>query len=266
MFTIIGERINMTRKRIKQEVWARNAEYITKQVARQEKGGATHIDVNAGGDPSKEVDDMIWLTEVVSKATQRPLAFDSTNPDALKEGLERCNRPGTIINSITGEQARLESVLPLVTQYGTGVVALTMDDSGMPEDYDGRIGITRALVKTVTEAGVGTDRMYVDHLVRPASTNPGQAKFILEAIRSTREEFPDMHICLGLSNISFGLPVRNNLNRAFLAMLIHAGADGAIIDPCEEGMMTTLYSSRAVLGLDDFCMDYVTASRENRLT
>ena len=266
MFTIIGERINMTRKRIKEQVWARNDEYIAKQVTRQEKAGATHIDVNAGGDPAKEVEDMIWLTEVVSKATELPLAFDSTNPDALRAGLDCCNRPGTIINSITGEQARLESVLPLVSQYNTGVLALTMDDSGIPEDYDGRMAVTRALAKTVTDAGIGIDRMYVDHLVRPASTNPGQAKFILEAIRTTREEFPDIHICLGLSNISFGLPIRNNLNKAFLAMLMYAGADGAIADPCEEGMMTTLYSARAVLGLDDFCMDYVTASREDRLT
>ena len=266
MFTIVGERINMTRKRIKEEVWNRNAGFIAKQAQRQEKAGATHIDVNAGGDPAKEVDDMAWLTEVVSAATELPLVFDSTNPDALVAGLKLCNRPGTIINSITGEKDRLAIVLPLVAQYNTGVVALTMNDDGMPEDYDGRVAITRELVKAVTDGGVGVDRMYVDHLVRPASTNPGQAKFIIEAIRTTREEFPDIHICLGLSNISFGLPIRNNLNRAFFAMLIAAGADGAIIDPREEGMMTTLFSARAVLGLDDYCMEYIGASREDKLT
>ena len=266
MFTIVGERINMTRKRIKEEVWNRNADYVTKQALRQEKAGATHIDVNAGGDPAKEVEDMVWLVEMVSKATELPLSIDSTNPDALKAGLDFCNRPGTIINSITGEQARIDNTLPLVAEYNTGVIALTMNDDGMPEDLDGRVAITRDLVKLCGDAGVTPDRMYVDHLVRPASTNPGQARFILDAIRATKAEFPDIHICLGLSNISFGLPTRNNLNRAFLAMLIEAGADGAIIDPREEGMMTTLYSSRAVLGLDDFCMDYVTASREERLT
>lgn len=266
MFTVIGERINMTRKRIKEEVWNRNAEYITKQAVRQAKAGATHIDVNAGGDPSKEVDDMIWLTEVVSSATELPIAFDSTNPTALTEGLKLCNRPGTIINSITAEKDRIENVLPLVSEYNTGVVALTMNDDGMPEDYDGRMAITRDLVKIVTDAGIGVDRMYVDHLVRPASTNPGQAQLILQAIKSTAEEFPGIHFCMGLSNISFGLPVRNNLNKVFLAMAITAGADGAVMDPNEEGMMTTLYASRAALGLDDFCMDYVTAHREEKLT
>ncbi len=209
---------------------------------------------------------MIWLVGVVSAATELPISFDSTNPDALKAGLDLCNRPGTIVNSITAEQERVNNTLPLVAEYNTGVVALTMNDAGMPEDVDGRVAITRDLVKLCADAGVSTDRMYVDHLVRPASTNPGQAAFILEAIRQTKAEFPDIHICLGLSNISFGLPTRNNLNKAFLAMLIAAGADGAIIDPGEEGMMATLYASRAVIGLDDFCMDYVTASREGKLT
>ena len=265
MFTIIAERINMTRKRIKKEVWDRNAEFVVNEVKKQEAAGATHIDVNAGGDPAKEVEDMKWLTEIVSGATELPLVFDSTNPEALEAGLSMCNRPGTIINSITGEKDRIENVLPLVAKHNTGVIALTMDDDGMPEDYEGRMKITRDLAKTVTEAGVTLDRVNVDHLVRPASTNPGQARFILEAVRSTREEFPEIHIALGLSNISFGLPERNNLNKAFFATLIAAGADGAIVDPCEEGMMTTLFATRALLGLDDYCMDYVMAHREGKL-
>jgi len=255
----------MTRKRIMEKVLARDAGYIARQVERQEKAGATHIDVNAGGDPGREVDDMAWLTEVVAAATELPLCFDSTNPDALEKGLSLCNRPGTLINSITGEAERIENVLPLVKGHGTGVVALTMDDRGMPEDAGGRMAITRTVAEAVAAAGIGLDRVHFDHLVRPASTNPGQARCILDAIRATRQEIPDAHVCLGLSNISYGLPERNHLNRAFFAMLIAAGADGAIIDPCEAGMMSTLLSARAVLGLDEFCMDYITAYREGKL-
>ena len=265
MFTIIGERINMTRKKIKEEVWNRNAAYIEEQARKQAEAGATHIDVNAGGDPSKEVEDMIWLTEVVSGATDLPLVFDSTNAEALGQGLQRCNRPGTTINSITGEKVRIESILPLVQKYNTGIVALTMDDNGMPEDYEGRMAITRSLVQIAKDAGIGQDRLYFDHLTRPASTNPGQARYILQAIQATREEFPEAHIVLGLSNISYGVPQRNNLNRAFFAMLIAAGADGAIIDPTEPGIINTLYSSRAVLGQDEYCMEYLMAYREGRL-
>jgi len=265
MFTIIGERINMTRKKIKEKVWERDVNFITLEVCRQTEAGATHIDINAGGDPAKEIDDMRWITEIVSKATKLPLVFDSTNPAALEEGLKLCNRPGTIINSITGERKRIEDILPLVKKYKTGIVALTMDDNGMPENCEGRIKITRNLAKIIQEEGIPLDKVYFDHLVRPASTNPGQAKFILEAITITRREFPQAHITLGLSNISFGLPARNNLNKAFLAMLIAAGCDGAIIDPCEPGMMNILFSARTVLGLDEYGMDYISAYREGRL-
>jgi 5-methyltetrahydrofolate--homocysteine methyltransferase len=265
MFIIIGERINMTRKGIRQEVWNRNGAYIQEQVRKQAEAGATHIDVNAGGDPSKEVEDMIWLTRVVSEATELPLVFDSANGDALQQGLKLCTRPGTIINSVTAEKARIDSVLPLVQKHNTGVVALTMDDTGMPEDLEGRMAITRRLVQIATDAGVGPDRLYFDHLVRPASTNPGQARYILQAVRATREEFPEAHVLLGLSNVSYGIPQRNNLNRAFFAMLIAAGVDGAIIDPSEPGMMNTLYSSRAVLGEDEYCMEYLMAVREGKL-
>jgi len=266
LFTVIGERINMTRKRIREEVWKRNAGFISAEAASQAKAGATHIDLNAGGDPAKEVEDMIWLTEVVSAAVKVPLVFDSTNTQALEAGLLLCNREGTIINSITAEKSRTENILPLVKKFNTGVVGLTMDDRGIPEDFEGRIRITRDLAKIVAAHGIGIGRVYFDHLVRPASTNPGQARFILDAIAATRAEFPEAHFALGLSNISFGLPVRNNLNRAFAAMLIATGCDGAIIDPREEGMMNTIYSARAALGLDEFCMDYISAHREGKLS
>ena len=265
MFTIIGERINMSRKRIGEHVRSRDADYVARQIKRQQEAGATHIDVNAGGAPASEVDDMKWLAETAAAATELPLSFDSVRPDALRAGLEICNRPGTIINSITAEKERVEGVLPLVGEFNTGVVCLTMDDDGMPEDYDGRMKCTRDIAALLLKEGIGLDRAYFDHLIRPAATNPGQAPFILAAVADTRKQFPDAHICMGLSNISFGVPQRNNLNRAWLAMLVAAGADGAIIDPCEEGMMNALLSSRAVLGLDDYCMDYVTAFREGKL-
>lgn len=264
-FTIIAERINMTRKRIQERVLARDADYIAGQARRQAEAGATHIDVNAGHDPDREVEHMAWLTGVVADATDLPLSFDSTNPDALRAGLARCNREGTIINSITGEAERIKAILPLVKEFGTRVIALTMDDSGMPDDLDGRMAVTRTLADTVQGEGIELDRVHFDHLVRPAATNPGQAECILEAVRATRAELPDAHIALGLSNVSYGIPRRNLLNRAFLAMLIAAGADGAIIDPTEEDMMATLYAARAVLGLDDYCMEYITAYREGKL-
>jgi len=261
MFTVIGERINMTRKKIRERVWARDEAFIRNEAKRQVEAGATHIDVNAGGDPAREIEDMMWLVGVVSDEIDVPLSFDSANPGALRAGLEICNRPGSIINSITMEKARIESVLPLVKEFSTGVVCLTMDDSGMPEDYDGRVKITDDIARLLTDNDIALDRAYFDHLVRPASTNPGQARFILDAITYTKNTYPDAHIALGLSNISFGIPVRNNFNRAFLAMLVAAGCDGAIIDPTENEIMTMLCAARAVMGIDEYCMGYLEKMR-----
>jgi 5-methyltetrahydrofolate--homocysteine methyltransferase len=261
MFTIIGERINLTRKPIEEAVENKDAARIAREATRQEKAGATHVDVNAGGDPAREVENMQWLVTAVSEATELPLVFDSPNVDALRAGLALCNRPGSIVNSITAERERLESILPLVQEFNTGVICLTMSDLGMPEDVEGRLNVTRELVERLQAEGVEPSRLYFDHLVRPVSTNQEQARCLLEALRITKTEYPESHTALGLSNVSFGLPVRSNLNRAFLAMLVAAGCDGAIFDPCEPGMVDMLRSARAVMGLDDFCMEYIQAFR-----
>lgn len=262
MFTIIGERINMTRKSIREKVWARDEAFIRNEVTRQAAAGATHIDINAGGDPAKEIDDMRWITGIVADETGLPISFDSANPDAIRAGIECCNRPGTIVNSITMERTRVDGILPLVKEYGAGVICLAMDDTGMPEDLDGRMKITDDIAALLTKEGIPLGHAYFDHLVRPASTNPGQARFVLDAVRYTKKTYPEAHIALGLSNISFGIPKRNNFNRAFLAMLVEAGADGAIVDPTENEMIITLCSAQAVLGIDEYCMNYLGKMRE----
>jgi len=265
MFTVIGERINMSRKRINERVRARDEAFITQEAKRQGASGATHIDINAGGNPSTEVDDMKWLVKTVSAATELPICFDSPNPAALRAGLELCHRPGTIINSITLEAERVKGVLGLVQEFKPDVVALPMDDRGMPEAYAGRVRVIDGLVDLFRTSDVELSRVHFDPLVRPASTNPGQARDLLDAVRYIRKTHGDAHVALGLSNISFGLPKRQLLNRTFLAMLIAAGADGAIIDPLDREMMMTLLAGRAVLGLDEYALEYIVAEREGRL-
>ncbi len=265
MFTIIAERINMSRNSIRTKVRDRDEAFIRNEANIQVRAGATHIDINAGGDPSTEIDDMVWLAKTVSDEVSLPLSFDSANPEAIRAALEISNRPGTIINSITMEKNRVESIMPLVKEFNTGVVCLTMNDEGMPEDYEGRVKITDSIVALLKENKIPVEQAYFDHLVRPASTNPGQARFVIDAISYTKKTYPDSHIALGLSNISFGIPGRNNFNRVFLAMLVAAGCDGAIIDPTEKDMMLTLFSARAVLGLDEYCIEYITKMRKDGL-
>jgi 5-methyltetrahydrofolate--homocysteine methyltransferase len=261
MFTVIGERINMTRKSIREKVWERDEVFVRNEAALQAKAGATHIDVNAGGNPEKEIEDMKWLASVVMKEVELPLVYDSANFEAIKAGLEICNRPGTIINSMTMEKERIKSILPLVKQYNTSIICLTMNDEGMPEDLDGRIKIAEDITGLLSPENISLERAYFDFLVRPASTHPGQAGYILDAIRWLKKTHPQAHASVGLSNVSYGLPKRNNINKAFLAMIVEAGADAAIIDPTETDMMTILYSSRAVLGIDEYGIEYLERMR-----
>ena len=125
--------------------------------------------------------------------------------------------------------------------------------------------VTGKLVEVAQKEGVGIDRLYFDHVVSCVATSPEQGRFVLDAVAETKRRFPGAHIALGLSNISYGLPGRNNLNRVFLAMLAAAGCDGAIMDPCEPGMMGTLLSSEVVLGRDEFGMNYLAACRAGKI-
>jgi len=263
--TIIAERINMTRKKMRGKIWDRDVDFVVNEVKKQENMGATHIDINAGGDPSKEIEDMIWLTELVSKATELPISFDSANPDALKAGLEICNRPGTIINSITGEKSRIDNTLPLIIKYNTHAIALTMDDSGMPPDLDARIRVADNLVALFNENNISLDRIHMDTLVQPVSSNPDQVAHTIAGINYIHEKYPEMHTMVGLSNVSYGVPRRIHMNRAFFVLLIQAGLDGCIIDNTADGMLGAMLATLAMLGKDDYCMNYITAAREEKI-
>ncbi len=261
---IVAERINSTRKRIARAVRDRDADFIRREAIKQAEAGAGFIDVNAGTSVAHEVNDLVWLTETVQSATEVPVCVDSANPKALDAAL-KAHKGGALVNSITAEKERIENILPLVLKYNTRVVALAMDDGGMPETADQRLTVVAALVERLTKEGIARDRMYFDPLIRPISTNPDQALQAIEATRRIMTEFAGVHTICGLSNISFGLPKRNLLNRAFLTLLIGAGLDGAIIDPTEPGMVTTVLGVEALVGRDEYCLNYITAEREGKL-
>ncbi len=262
---IVGERINASRKRIARAIEKRDADRIVREARKQVACGASYIDINAGTSVAKEVEDLVWLAEVVSGAVEAPLCVDSANPAALEAALpvNRHGRP--MINSITAEKARMEGILPLVKKYNTKVVALTMDDSGIPEDAGGRVAVAEKLGAELSAAGVPAEDVFFDVLVRPISTDQTQAAHCLEAVRRIRERFPEAHFMCGMSNVSFGLPRRRILNSTFLALLMAAGQDGAILDPTEAGVAAALFATGALLGRDEYCMEYITAEREGRL-
>jgi len=261
---IVAERINTSRKRIRRAVEERDEAFIRKEASRQAAGGATHIDVNAGTSVENEADDLKWLVETVQSEVELPLCIDTASGAALKGAIALTDKT-PIVNSITGETERKAEILPVVVETGAEVVALTMDDSGLPEDLDGRLRVARDLVKELTGAGVEESKIHFDPLIRPISTNPEQAMLAVAAVRQLRAEFPDAGSICGLSNVSFGLPKRKLLNRTYLAMMVAAGIKGVIIDPTEPGMMSTLHAARAIAGDDEYGMEYIGAERDGRL-
>jgi len=258
---IIGERINATRSRIANALRERDAALIAREARIQAEAGASFIDVNAGSDPAREVENLEWALEVVQESTELPVCLDSPNPEVLRRGLKLCSRRPIMLNSVTGEQAKMKAMLPIAAESGALLVALAMDDRGLPETADRRVEIATKIVEIAEKLGVDHGRIYVDPCIQPLSTSPAQAEAVRAAIGRIMHSLPGVHTTCGLSNISFGLPNRNLLNRVCLAWLIAAGLDSAIVDPTAEGIMDTVRAAEALAGRDEFCMGYIRSMR-----
>ncbi|MCX7747239.1 MAG: methyltetrahydrofolate cobalamin methyltransferase [Clostridia bacterium] len=262
---IIGEKINSSLKSTRTAIENRDAQFIQELAKKQYEAGATYIDVNAGMFLKDEPELLEWLVETVQSAVDAPFSIDSPNPEAVKRALMANKNKKPIINSITDEKERYNAIMPLVVQYQTGVVALCMDDTGMPETVEERLEIARRLVHKLTKEGVRIDDIYIDPMVRPVGTGSHYGVVAIETIRAVKKEFPEVHIACGLSNISFGIPARKLMNQAFLVAAMAAGMDGAILDPLDKKLMALLYATEALLGKDEFCMDYLMKFREGLL-
>ena len=260
---IIGELINCTRKRIGAAAQSRDAEFIKEVARNQVNAGADMLDVN-GGLPGQEVECLTWLVNVVQEAAEIPLCLDSADPAALRSALPLCKqRP--MINSITDEPARYQAVLPLLKEYGAKVLALCMGAAGPPTGVEDRVATACRLVDGLTAEGMALDDVYLDLCVLPVSTGPEHGKALLEAIGQIRGRYPGVHLSAGVSNVSFGLPVRKLLNQVFLVLLMARGLDAAIVDACDRQVMMNIKAAEALLGRDEYCAEYLRAYREGKL-
>lgn len=259
---IVGEKINSTLKAIRPAMENYDAAAIQDLAKKQYEAGATFIDLNAGMFINDEPERLEWLVKTVQEVVDAPLAIDSPNPVALKRGLSANKNSKPLINSITDEKERYESVIPLVIEYNTGIVALCMDDTGMPETVEDRVIIANRLINKLTKLGVKLEDIYIDPMVRPIGTGSHYGVVAIETIRKVKTEFPEVHITCGLSNISFGIPARKIMNQTFLVAAVMAGMDGAILDPLDKKLMTFVYAAEALAGKDDYCMNYLMKYRE----
>ncbi|MCL2110956.1 MAG: methyltetrahydrofolate cobalamin methyltransferase [Clostridiales bacterium] len=258
---IIGEKVNGFIPRTLQAIEERDEAYIRKIAEAQTEFGADFIDVCAGTAPEIERETMKWLIGLVQDTVDTPLCIDSSDTDVLLEMMQLANKPG-MINSISGETGKCEAILPVIGGTDWKVVALTCDQSGIPTDPEVKFQIADSLIQKALAHDVPLGNIFIDPLVTTLATTNDSLLSFNEAVRKIKGKYPEVHITSGLSNISFGMPFRKAINTQFLALAMSAGMDSAIMDPTSADMRATLYSTDALLGNDDFCMNYLTAFRK----
>jgi 5-methyltetrahydrofolate corrinoid/iron sulfur protein methyltransferase len=261
---IIGEKINGTRKTVAKAIAERDAEFIQNLAKKQVESGAHWLDINAGTPPAKEADDLTWLIQLVQAVVDVPLCLDSANPDALQTVMKEVKKT-PMINSISGEQTRLDGILPIVAENGCEVIALCLDEKGIPPTVEARVDVIRKIFVETRRVGVPDDKVYVDPLVMTIATDTKAGQITLNTMRAVRAEFPQTHISCGLSNVSFGLPLRVLVNRTFLVLALEAGMDTAIIDPNDRELQAAMRATDLLLGLDKNCLNYMRAFRAGLL-
>ncbi len=261
---IIGEKINGTRKAVATAIRERDAGFIRDLAKTQAEGGAAYLDVNAGTAPEREPEDMVWLVNTAQEACDLPLCLDSANPAALEAGLGAVKHP-PMINSVSGEQARIDGVLPLALEHRTDLILLALDDKGIPETVEGRMKIVRKLVKLSVEGGLTESRLHIDPLVTAISTGTQNAMLTFDTIRAIRAEFPDAYITGGASNISFGMPLRPVINRYFMALAVQAGLNSALINPNDRELKAAIMTAELLMGRDKYCLNFNRAFRAGQI-
>ncbi len=258
---IVGELINASRKAIGEAIEAGNGDYIKQIAEEQDKAGATYIDANAGIFVGEEGKYMNWLIELIQSVSSKPIAIDSPDPNVIEGALALCKET-PMLNSISMEKDRWEKLLPVLANNNElKVVALCMSDGGMPTTCADRLKIADQLITGLTAKGVKIENIYVDPLVQPVGTDYTFGVEFLNAVAAIVDKYPGVHCMCGLSNISYGLPARKYVNRIFMAQAIAMGLDGAIINPCDKGMMGTIATAEALKGKDKGCVRYLKAFR-----
>jgi cobalamin-dependent methionine synthase I len=264
MFTVIGERINTTLKKVKGAVAERDADYIKTDVAKQTEAGATYIDVNAGARIGHEEEDMRWLLEVVQQATDLPLCLDSPDPAILEMAYGLVDKK-PMINSISLEKDRFDPMMKYLKGKDCRIIALCMDDSGMPKNVTDIVDRAKELVKELEGIGFKRDDIFIDPLIQPMSVDVNNGNMAMEAVATIMTELKGVHSTGGLSNISYGLPQRRIVNRCFLAMMIGHGFDSAIMDPLDKDIMALMSTADMIAGNDSFCMNYIKGVRAEKI-
>ena len=259
-FTIIGERINPTgRKLLAREMAADNFDRVVNDAIAQVEAGAHMLDVNAGIPLADEPAILARAIQIVQSVTDVPLSIDSSIVEALRRGLE-VYQGKPLVNSVTGEDERLESVLPLIKKHGAAVIGISNDETGISEDPDVRFAVAKKIVERAMDHGIPREDVLIDPLVMPIGALRYAGRQVFRIVGRCRDEL-GVNTCCGASNVSFGLPNRAPLNAAFLAMAIGAGLTSAITNPIEHEIRQALMAADVMMGNDKNCTAWIKTNR-----
>lgn len=260
---IIGEKINGAIPSMATAISDKDEDYIKKIAKAQAQAGAHFIDVCASVDDDIEVETMEWLINLVQETVHIPIAVDSPNTQTCVKCMPFCSKPG-LLNSVSMEGSKIEDAFPTLSEMKDWeVVALLNDDTGIPKTAERRLEVFENLMKRVKEFEITPSRIHIDPLVEMLCTSEDGIKMVVEVITEIKKQYPTIHITGAVSNISFNLPARKLVNQGFMVLVMNAGMDSAILDPLNRDMMGMIYATEALLGLDDYCMEYISAYRNS---
>jgi 5-methyltetrahydrofolate--homocysteine methyltransferase len=265
---VIGENINASNRSVGEAIDNRDRQFLQNLAREQDAAGSDFIDVNAGaalGSWENAEAAMSWLVELVQDATDKPLTVDSDTPNVIEAGLSKYRGDILMINSVNAEPERLNAIGRLAAERGASLVALVMGEGGIPSTVDERVAASGQIMEHLTRLGVAEDKIYFDPLVLPIAVDAAQGLVTLQTIEQIKSRYPSSKTVMGLSNISYGLPRRGMVNRAFLLMAASAGLDAAILNPLDSKMMSVLKVADMLTGKDPSCKGFIRAHRKDIL-
>ena len=257
---IIGEKINGSIPSVGRAIAERDEDRIRELARKQADAGADLIDCCASVDVD-EVGTLGWLIGLIESVTDTPVSIDSPSAQACVEAMRFCSRPG-LINSVSGEGSKIDTVFPVIAGTKWQVMALLCDDTGIPKTAAGRIRVLDHIMAKADEYGIAHERIHIDPLVEMLCTSEDGISVMLEVMAYAREHYPDVHISGAVSNISYNLPYRKIVNIAFAVLCVNAGMDSAVLDPLDRDLRGAIYAAEALRGDDFYCMEYISAFRE----
>lgn len=261
---IIGEKINGSIPTVADAIARRDSEFIKERARMQAEAGATFIDCCASVPEVIETETLRWMIDCIQEVTDLPICVDSPSADVLLKAYKFCKRPG-MFNSVSGEGDKMDKIFSEMAKpenKAWQVIALLNDSSGIPKNAADRLKVFSTIMGKAKEYGIAPNRIHIDPLVEMLCTSENGIETNTEVISTVRKSYPDIHITAAISNISFNLPMRKLINLGFAVLAMNAGLDSAILDPTNREMMGLIYATEALLGMDEYCMEYIEAYRD----